>query len=256
MDENTKRIYEKYGVDSEERERENIQLINERYKELDKLNKERLQSEFKKGIEKNFSYYKSFLRETRFYYFNEFESNVWQVVQCLIIEAYSASITLTNHIFERIFKLALIQNDAGVTPVDLEKWNETYIPTHKYSNWTLDKTLARCHKIGLIETEHLNRLTEYRKSIRNGFSHYDPSAILRNENDLMIAVFPSQKPGDEKKIQLNFKQIPMLQHHSVNKFARDNAEPYFEYAITIIKHIERKFKEKYYEDYINKLENK
>ena len=256
MHDDTKRIYEKYNINPEEREKENILIINKRHEELDKLNKGQLQKEFKNGLEKNFSHYKNYLRDTRFYYFKEFESNIWQIVQCLIIEAYSASITLTNHIFERIFKLALIQNKIGVTPVELDKLNKTYASTHKYSNWNMDKTIAECYKIGLIEIEHKNKLTEYRKSIRNGFSHYDPSAILKNENDVMDAVFPSRNPEEIKTIQLNFKQIPILQHYSVNKFARDNAEPYFDYAITIIKHIERKFKEKYYADYKNKLEKK
>lgn len=250
MDDNTKRIYKKHGLNPEERDKENIELFKNTLKQLDELNKERLQKEFKEGMKNNFSTYKHYLRGVRFYYFTEFESNVWQIVQCLIIEAYSASITLTNHMFERIFKLALIQNDIGLTPVELEKWNETYKPTHKYSNWNMDKTIAKCHKIGLIESEHLNRLTEYRKSIRNGFSHYDPSAILKNVNDIMDAVFPSLNPEDKEKIiPLNIKQIPVLQHFSVNKFARDNAEPYFNYAITIIEHIERKFREIYFEEY-------
>jgi len=116
MDENTKRIYDKYGINPEQREKENLEIIENLRNELDEMNEERIRKEFSEGIDENFDNYKPYLRDGLFYLFVEFESNIWQVVQCLTIKAYSASITLTNHIFERIFKLALILNDAGVAP--------------------------------------------------------------------------------------------------------------------------------------------
>lgn len=236
------------GINPEQREEENLEIIENLRNELDEMNEVRIRKEFNEGIDENFDNYKPYLRDGFFYLFVEFESNIWQVVQCLTIKAYSASLTLTNHIFERLFKLALILNDAGVAPKDIKKWNDSYGPTHKYSTWNMDKTILQCHEIGLLDTEQLIKLTEYRRSIRNGFSHYDPSKILKNEDDTMDMVFPSNIPEKEVIIPVNFKMIPMLQHHIVNKFARDNAEQYFDYSIQIIRHIEKVFKTRYYEE--------
>lgn len=249
MDENTKKLYLKYGFDPEERERENQELVEKRYKKLDALNKSILKKEFEEGLRENFDRLKYFLRETRFYYFLELQSNIWQIVQCLITKSYSASITLTNHVLERTFKLALIQNEAGVSPVDFRSWNETYRPTHKYSSWDLIKTIAECEKLGLITSLQQETLTEYRRSLRNGFSHYDPSAILRSDDDIKEMVMHDIKDNSKNQTwSINFKEIPMLQHHYVEKFAEENAQFYFEYVFGIIQHIERQFKQRYWNE--------
>ncbi|WP_435181344.1 hypothetical protein [Cellulophaga omnivescoria] len=109
MDEKTREIYEKYGINPEEREIENRKIIEERYNNIDSENKAFLDSLFKKALEENFEHYKHYLRNPRFYYFTDLKSTIGEIVKCLITESHTAAITLTNHFLERILKLALIQ---------------------------------------------------------------------------------------------------------------------------------------------------
>tara|TARA_R110002049_G_scaffold293731_2_gene478990 strand:- start:35240 stop:35590 length:351 start_codon:yes stop_codon:yes gene_type:complete len=109
MNEKTRKIYEKYGINPEEREIENRKIIEERFNNIDSENKAFLDSLFKKALEENFDHFKHYLQNPRFYYFTDLESTIGEIIKCLIIEADSAAITLTNHFLERILKLALIQ---------------------------------------------------------------------------------------------------------------------------------------------------
>ena len=78
MDEKTREIYEKYGINPEEREIENRKIIEERYNNIDSENKAFLDSLFKKALKENFEHYKHYLRNPRFYYFHRFKINNWR----------------------------------------------------------------------------------------------------------------------------------------------------------------------------------
>lgn len=246
MDENTRKLYEKYGINPEEREKEILDTIDKRDNELKSHFKNLLQKQVEKGINEKFDNLFLYLKNPRFYYFVELETNIWQVIKCLICESYSASITLTNHILERTLKLALIHNDAGLQPKSIEDWNETYKESHKYSSWVMHETIEECKNQNLITSEQVKELKFYKNAIRNGFSHFDAEKILIEESNIVKAKQIKSKNNQSEIISLNLKQIPTLQNNYVSKFAEENAEIYFDFVFNIIIHIERKFKVKYY----------
>ena len=255
MDEITRKLYEKYNINPEEREKENIEIINKRDKELKSHYKNLLQKQLEKGINEKFENLILYLRDPRFYYFVELESNIWQVIKCLLCESYSASITLTNHILERTLKLALIQNEAGLQPKSIENWNETYKNSHKYSSWVMHDTITECKNQKLITSKQVEDLKNYKNSIRNGFSHFDAEKILVDENNIINGKQIKSENSKSEIIPLNLKQIPILQNNYITKFAEENAEIYFDFVFNIIIHIERKFKEKYYLEYQENLKS-
>jgi len=245
MDKETKKIYEKYSLNPEEREIENLKIIKERYEKINSSNKKILTNQFKKGIEENFNSYKHYLQNPRFYYFTDLEYTIGEIVKCLIIEAHTAAITLTNHLLERILKLALIQRNSGTQPTETTDWNKTYLASDKYSGWIMNDTIKECKKFNIISGIEFEKLNNYRLSIRNGFSHYDPKKILKDSED-KIDLFQKSE-SEEMKVQgLNFKEIPMLQNFFIKKFARENAEEYFNFVFNIMLSIERSFKTEYY----------
>ncbi len=245
MDKKTREIYEKYGINPEEREIENRKLIEERYNKIDSENKAFLEGLFKKGLDENFHDYKHYIQNPRFYYFTDLKSTIGEIVKCLIIEAHSAAITLTNHFLERILKLALIQNSSGTQPKKITDWNETYSASDKYSSWIMHDTIKECKKLNLISESQFEELTNFRQTIRNGFSHYDPKKILRDSESTIELIDKSD--SENKKIEgLNYKEIPTLQNFFVRKFARENSEIYFDYVFNLMLSIERHFKTEYF----------
>lgn len=247
MDKETRRIYEKYGINPEEREIENQKIIEERNKKIDFNNKTFLKELFEKGLEENFNQYKHYLQNPRFYYFTDLEYTIGEIVKCLIIEAHTASITLTNHFLERILKLALIQNASGTQPKEIKDWNDTYSASDEYSSWTMYETIKRCKKLNIISENEYEELTHFRQTIRNGFSHYDPKKILKDSEDKIDLI--QKLESEEMRIEgLNFKEIPTLQIFFIKKFAKENAELYFDFVFNIMLSIEKHFKTKYYND--------
>jgi len=242
MDKKTKEIYEKYGINSEEREIENRKISEERYEKIDTSNKEFLKNLFENGLEENFGRYKNYLQNPRFYYFTDLKYTIGEIVKCLIIEAHTASITLTNHFLERILKLALIQKVSGTQPDKIINWNATYSASDKYSSWTMYETIKECKTLNIISESQYNDLTYFRQTIRNGFSHYDPKKILSDSEDT-IDLSNSEKMKIEN---INYKEIPTLQSFFIKKFARENSEMYFDFVFNIMLSIEKHFKTEYY----------
>jgi hypothetical protein len=247
MDKKTKELYEKFGINPEQREIENRQIIEERYNAIDSENKAFLEKIFQKALEENFDHYKHYLRNPRFYYFSDLKSTIGEIIKCLIIEAHSASITLTNLFLERILKLALIQKASGTQPSEIKDWNQTYSASDKYSGWIMNDTINECKKLKIISEQQFNELTDLRQTIRNGFSHYSPKKILRDSENTIDLIDKSD--SENKKIEgLNYKEIPTLQNFFVRKFAKENSEDYFDYVFNLMLSIERHFKTEYYEN--------
>lgn len=245
MDDNTRGIYEKYGINPEERELENRDIFNKRMEELNDLNRELLVKEFNDGLDKNFDSLKEYLSFYTVTIFLELKSNIFQNIQCLIVNAYSASITLTNHMLERLLKLALIQNKVGLNPIQIRNWNSTYEEPHQYATMDLSETIKLCHKYNLINESQEKYLTDMRKQFRNGFSHFDPTKILIDHKETSEIHFPNENPQDSYNIEVNMKQIPVLQDYYVKKFARENALSYFDYVFHLIRSIEKELKHKH-----------
>lgn len=246
MNKKTREIYEKYGINPEEREKENQKLINEKLKNIETEFKDIMLNEVTEKFERNFDSKKNYyLFTSGLFCFKELEIYFIENIKCLILEYFSASITLSNMILERMLKLALIQYEVGVVE-KIEDWNQKFTSANKYSRLTLENSITECKKRDLINENQEKKLHEYRKKVRNGFSHYDPNQILINEVKTIGAVIQNIDSKKVKHLEINYKDVPVLQTLYVNKFAKKNAEEYFDFIMNTKRHLEKYFLKKYY----------
>lgn len=82
--------------------------------------------------------------------------------------------------------------------------------------------------------------------MRNGFSHSDPSKILKDLPDESLAYQATfSNPTDIKEINFNHKVIPVFQSMQMDEFAKENAFEYFKFVFRLIKNIDDRLKLKY-----------
>jgi len=209
-------------------------------------NKTQLENAFKEKIDKNFDTLNKYF-ENDSTLFSELNPKIFEVNKCLILECFTASITLTNHILERLLKLALITNDTGIGELDVSLWDEHFEKPHKdYSGKTLGNTIELCLSRELITTEDKDYLfNKVREQIRNGFSHSDTDKILVDNIEYAVMFQSSFKnPTNIKPVKLNIKNNPIFQAIQMENFAKENALKYFDFVYNLISKIELRIHDK------------
>ena len=84
----------------------------------------------KQNFENNSKYFNS-----NYQIFFEFNTLVFEINKCLILELDRAAITLTNYFLERLLKLALIYNEIGIDGIEIDNWDEVLSPViSKFDN--------------------------------------------------------------------------------------------------------------------------
>jgi len=111
----------------------------------------------------------------------EIDTPRMEICSCYVIAAYTACITLTNHLLERYCKELLTVFDFGDV-----LWQNVFLTDgtpkpdlSRYINKDLSTTLKACKTKGLLSKEDWKLFDKYKEIFRNGFSHYDPSKILQ-----------------------------------------------------------------------------
>lgn len=205
--------------------------------------KKELQGIFDVAIKIKYHLYKDFLFMNNFFLFKSLENNIKESAYCLMIGAHTASITNTNLILERAIKLALIQFQAGKL-IDLNDNNlvEKYIESDKkYSGKNLDENIQTCQKFKILNKEEAKELKEYKVKFRDGFSHFTPKNILKDENSLIhITDNLSQDPSFDRYLKLT-----TFQSIEVGQFAVNNSENHLRYVLKIVNHLQYKILEKF-----------
>ncbi|SEL53585.1 hypothetical protein SAMN04487910_2748 [Aquimarina amphilecti] len=180
--------------------------------------------------------------------FCEFNTLIFEINKCLILELNRASITLTNNLLERLLKLALINNETGIGPLPIEKWNDVFSePNKKYGSIPLGNSIEKCKKLELITTDEKTFLFDtIRQLMRNGFSHADSSKILSDlpDESKMFQGSLINPNEDLKEVRVNQKIIPTFQALQMERFANENAKPYFDFVFKLIFRIEKRLLEK------------
>jgi len=204
------------------------------------LTKEIFEKNFTDSLNKNFpSYSKYFNFEYRVFF--ELTTSVFQVTKCMILELHFATITLTNHILERLLKLALISKAVGIKGIPTEDWNATFaLPNEKYGSLMLGNSIEQCLKEGLITESEKNYLFDIiRTHFRNGFSHADINNVLKGFPETTQGFQGTfNSPGLLKPISLNSKVIPTIQTMQMESFAKSNANNYFDFVFNLLGKIE------------------
>ena len=181
--------------------------------------------------------------------FCEFNTVIFEINQCLIFELHRASLTLTNHLLERLLKLALIQNDTGIDSSPVEEWNDKFSePNRKYGAIDLGNSIELCKKKELITQSEKDVLFDTVRSLmRNGFSHADSSKILANipdESKIFQGSF-SNPNGKLKEASVNQKVIPVFQALQMEAFAKNNSISYFDFVFKLVFKIEKRLIKKH-----------
>jgi len=117
--------------------------------------------------------------------FPDYESIYSEICTCLTFGLNQASITLTNHLLEKSLLIALIYHEAFVnkdSKSHLDFNNYFVVEIEKYNNFTLELKIDYCFEKQLISLEQKKELHEFRKNIRNGFSHSNLKKIFGNLN--------------------------------------------------------------------------
>lgn len=210
---------------------------------IDNAKRNNLQEVFETGIKIKYDNYKEYLFETNLFLFESLEKNIEESVYCLIIGAYTASITNTNLILERAIKLALIQFDAkNLLDFSNDDLIQKYIESdRKFSGKNLDQNIQTCQSFKIFTEDEAKELKEYKLKFRDGFSHFTPKNILKGEKSLFSI------PGIEKideKVSVYLK-LPTYQAAEVMQFAINNAENHLKYVLKIINHLQFKILDKF-----------
>ncbi|PTT11501.1 hypothetical protein DBR27_06100, partial [Flavobacterium sp. HMWF030] len=94
--------------------------------------------------------------------------------RCLILDAHIGSITLSNHILERLLKIALIYHES------LHEGEEASVKAYnKYQGMALRTSITNCFNRSLIDLDQKTFLEKFiNNMIRNGFSHSSFESIL------------------------------------------------------------------------------
>lgn len=195
---------------------------------------------FQEKLDKNFEKFNPYF-DYQYKVFFELTTTVFQAVKCLILELPIASITMTNHILERLLKLALIYKMAGVGPIPPEQLTEVFSAAHnKYNHHVMASTIELCKKEGLITVAEKDILFNLvRNQIRNGFSHADMEKVLAEIPDIIHATqFSFSDPNERIPVSFNPKVIPTFQADALEKFAAANAENYFVAVFNLLRNIE------------------
>jgi hypothetical protein len=110
-----------------------------------------------------------------------------EICLCFVFGFCQAATTLTNHLFETLFKIALITHDtiSNKIPDNSESPTVSSITQQiapafdKYNPEKLVQNIDRACTIGLITKDQKKELHELRNDFRNAYSHSDKNKIFR-----------------------------------------------------------------------------
>lgn len=205
------------------------------------------ESAFVESLNKNFDKHSKYF-DFDLYVLSELGTIIFEVNKCLILGFHRASITLTNHLLERLLKIALMHQEAGIGAIPIGKWNETYAQVNekKYDSFKLGNTIEKCMAEGLITPKEKDILFDViRNQVRNGFSHAEAGKILESlPDDATFYHGNFSNRAEVKAVQLNPKIIPVFQALQIESFAKEFASVYFDSIFNLIKNIDERLKEK------------
>ncbi len=171
----------------------------------------------------------------------------YEIINCLMIEQYIASINCTNHFLERLMKLALIQKETeGLKYDEIEKLssklNIAYI---NYDKLNLCDSIDKCYnEARLITKNEFETLNKMRSEIRNSYSHAQMQKInqgLPENISMQMYSFKEAKKSIKNKTKIVSKEVfiptkdPTLQSEFQKSYSKDLAINYFKtvYEIAI-----------------------
>ena len=188
---------------------------------------------FEKKIDRNFDSLKEYQNlDAKFFFSIEklMTENFWS----LMIGNYVSSITISNHILERLLKLALIYNES--LGEDDEKSLKAY---NKYQGMALRNTITNCFNkklISIVQKKHLEETIN--EMIRNGFSHSSFESVLGKSSPRIPAIMGNIYSQETQKVEIDRRILVSISEMQIEQFAEKNAFEYYRYLYNLIKQFE------------------
>ena len=223
------------------------------------MSKEIFKKTYLEKVEANYSYLEPYFNDTLIL-LSAIKPIKYQIINCLMIEQFIASINCTNHFLERLMKLTLIENYVkGIKYDEAEKLTEKLdIAYEKYDGLLLSQSIKACYEEAKLITENeFIELNKIRELIRNSYSHAQMSKINRGlpkTMSMFMFDFEEVKKSIKNKSEIKKKEVfiptnsPALQTEFQNSASKDLAINYFKAVYQIAKNIDVKldFNKEYY----------
>jgi len=200
---------------------------------------------YKKKIDKNYYKLKPIFDDNLFI-LSALNAIKYEVINCLMINQYISSIMSTNHMVERMLKLALIEREiyglklSSNNDILYKKLNKAYT---SYDKLTLSQSVNKMFDKKLINKDEYHYINNtIRDNIRNAFSHAEMEKInigKPSKIDSYMGEFSKLKNHNINldKVDLS-TQIPAIQSLIQKDKCSEIAMPYFENVYEIAKNID------------------
>ena len=161
-----------------------------------------------------------------------------EIIDCLLIGANQAAITLTNHFLEKILKTGLVYNSTGGKRIQFGNQMETYESAIKqFGELDLFNSIKTALELKLIDELTSNALNKYRKEVRNAFSHADARKTF-GDLTAISAITPT-KNSNRYSLSINtIASMPYIHGMAQQILAEDMAFDYFKTVYGALKMIE------------------
>lgn len=158
--------------------------------------------------------------------------------RCLLLDCHTASITLSNHILERLLKIALIYNES------LHEGEEASVKAYnKYQGMALRTTITKCFNSRMIDLEQKKFLEDFiNNMVRNGFSHSSFESILGKEPFKISGIMGSLTNSETKQVEIDRRHFISISELKMEKFAQEHAFEYYKYLFALIGSLGEKIK--------------
>lgn len=207
-------------------------------------------------IENNTSQYQKYF-DIKLHSFCELEGLRKENIFCLILEFYQASIFTTNHLLERLLKLALIKNHTkGYNLSNHIIYNQILQEAIlQFDGKDMNHIIERCasKKLQLISKKQELELKALKEQYRNPYSHAETAKInsqspehfrgyMFNLNEIKQNIINQQEIKTPEPTYISKHSPPFAQLFQENN-SKENALIYFDKISQYINYFEEKFNE-------------
>ncbi|TRW22398.1 hypothetical protein FMM05_18010 [Flavobacterium zepuense] len=199
-------------------------------------------------------YYKTFYNRIiernheKLFPYREFESPIFcnltglmnENFTCLMFDNFIASITVSNHILERMIKLTLIYNKS------LHADKATSIAAYnQYQGKPLGKNIEACRNLNIISKQEYDHLKQIVNDVmRNGFSHSEFEKVIGDIPYVTKGYQGSFHSREIKEVEIDRRHFVSLSQMMMHDFAKQNAFEYYKYLRYLLSELEKRLLEK------------
>ena len=136
--------------------------------------------QFTKTMSENIDKLIVFYNGYHFIMFCQLRKLLYENISCLLLGLNQASIFTTNHLLERMLKVALTETHTKGYFIGNPKFDKRVKEAkEKYDKATLNNTITYAFEQGIITEEEKTKLVELKNEFRNPFSHAQMSSIVK-----------------------------------------------------------------------------